>query len=60
MTGKHFEEIYTQGKIKVMKMIRDNQTSVLYLPHQEGYRRGLTVMFDQDGKPLVDEHFKRS
>ncbi len=27
--------------------------------HQEGYGAGLTVMVDQDGKPLVDNHFKK-
>lgn len=25
--------------------------------HQEGYGAGLTVMVDQNGKPLVDEGF---
>jgi len=25
--------------------------------HQEGYGAGLTVMVDQDGKPLVDKEY---
>ena len=54
MTDKRFEEIYAQGKLKVTKMTRDNETGVLYMSHQESYGVGLTVMLDQDGKPLVD------
>ncbi len=57
MTKKRFEEIYTQGKLKVTKVIRDNETGVLYMLHQEGYGAGLTVMVDSEGKPLVDENF---
>jgi GTP cyclohydrolase II len=59
MADKRFEEIYTQGKLKVTKMIRDNETGVLYMLHQEGYGTGLTVLLDQEGKPLVDKDFKK-
>ncbi|WP_130859347.1 DUF6440 family protein [Gracilibacillus phocaeensis] len=59
MSDNRFEEVYTQGKWKVTKVIRDNETGVLYMLHQEGYGAGLTVMVDQDGKPLVDNHFKK-
>lgn len=59
MADKRFEEVYTQGKLKVTKVIRDNETGVLYMSHQEGYGVGLTVMVDQEGKPLVDKGFKR-
>jgi len=54
MADKRFEEVYTQGKLKVTKILRDNETGVLYLLHQEGYGAGMTVMVDQEGKPLVD------
>ncbi|MFD1453439.1 MULTISPECIES: DUF6440 family protein [Oceanobacillus] len=57
MADNRFEEVYTQGKMKVTKVIRDNETGVLYMLHQEGYGAGLTVMVDQDGKPLVDKNF---
>lgn len=30
MTEKRFEEVYTQGKLKVTKVIRDNETGVLF------------------------------
>lgn len=46
MADKRFEEVYTQGKLKVTKVIRDNETGVLYMMQQEGYGAGLTVMVD--------------
>lgn len=57
MADKRFEEIYTQGKLKVTKVIRDNETGVQYMLHQEGYGAGLTLMVDKEGKPLVDKDF---
>lgn len=58
MSEKRFEEVYKQGKLTAEKIIRDNKTGVLYLVYQEGYGMGVTVMVDEDGKPLVDESFK--
>lgn len=57
MSEKRFEEVYKQGKLTAEKIIRDNETGVLYIVYQEGYGMGLTVMVDKDGKPLVDESF---
>jgi len=57
LENKRFEEVYKQGKLKIAKVIRDNETGVLYMLHQEGYGAGLTVMVDQNGNPLVDEGF---
>lgn len=57
MKNNRFEEVYKQGKLKVSKVIRDNETGVLYLVHQEGYGMGLTVMVDAEGKPIVDKDF---
>lgn len=59
MSNKRFEEVYTQGKLRVIKVIRDNETGVLYMSNQEGYGTGLTVMVDQEGKPLVDRDFQK-
>lgn len=58
MKKKRFEVVYAQGNLKVTKILRDNETGVLYMFQQEGYGAGLTVMVDQEGKPLVDENFK--
>ncbi|GAA3018989.1 DUF6440 family protein [Tetragenococcus solitarius] len=57
MSEKRFEEVYKQGKLTAEKIIRDNETGILYLVYQEGYGMGLTVMVDKNGKPLVDENF---
>lgn len=57
MSKKRFTEIYTQGNLKVTKVLRDNETGVLYMLHQEGFGAGLTVMLDADGKPLLDKDF---
>ncbi|MEK4029310.1 MULTISPECIES: DUF6440 family protein [Bacillaceae] len=59
MDSKRFEIIYTQGKLEIFKVIRDNQTGVLYMLNQTGAGSGLTVMVDQEGKPLLDENFKK-
>ncbi|CAG9623028.1 DUF6440 family protein [Sutcliffiella rhizosphaerae] len=57
MKNNRFEEVYKQGKLTVSKIIRDNETGVLYLVHQEGYGMGLTVMVDAEGKPIIDKNF---
>ncbi len=59
MTNKRFEDIYTEGKLAVTKVIRDNETGVLYMVYQAGYGMGLTVMVDPEGTPLVDKDFKK-
>ncbi|MEK3800514.1 DUF6440 family protein [Peribacillus sp. FSL H8-0477] len=57
MADKRFEDVYTQGKMEVTKIIRDNETGVLYMFHNDGLTSGLTVRVDKDGKPLVDKDF---
>lgn len=59
MSEKRFEEVYSQGKLTVTKVLRDNETGVLYLMHQLGYGLGLTPLLDADGKPLLDEDYKK-
>lgn len=55
--AKRFEEIYTEGKINVKEIIRDNETGILYMLHQTGNGAGLTVMVDRDGKPVLDKDY---
>ncbi|MBM7601075.1 hypothetical protein JOC34_003496 [Virgibacillus halotolerans] len=59
MSKKRFEVIYTQGTLELFKIIRDNETGVLYMQNHRGggVGVGLTVMVDQKGNPLVDEGF---
>lgn len=59
MTAKRFEEVYKQGKFTITKVLRDNETGVLYMVQQEGYGMGLTALLDKDGLPLIDENFKK-
>jgi hypothetical protein len=55
MDSKRFEIIYTQGKLDFFKIVRDNETGVLYLLNLNAAGSGLTVLVDQEGKPLVDD-----
>lgn len=59
MDNQRFEMIYIQGKLEVFKVFRDNETGVLYMYHHAGPTGGLTVMVDQEGKPLIDKDFKK-
>lgn len=60
MDNNRFEIIEKQGKMVEFKIIRDNQTGVLYMAHSAGAGSGLTVMVDQEGKPLVDVDYLKS
>ena len=57
MDSKRFEIIYTQGKLDFFKIVRDNETGVLYLLNLNAAGSGLTVLVDQEGKPLVDDEW---
>ena len=48
-----FEKAYTQGALSTIEIWVDKETGVNYLYHASGYAGGLTVMLDQDGKPIV-------
>ena len=47
-------EIIKREHYDSFKIIRDNDTGVLYLYIHEGYSGGLTVIVDSDGLPLMD------
>lgn len=48
-----FIKTYTQGKMTVMEIWVDKETGVNYIYHAAGYSGGLTVLLDQDGKPVI-------
>ena len=54
---KRFVEILSEGVVTTNKIIKDNDTGVLYLFHNSGYAGGLTVLVDRDGKPLVGNRY---
>ena len=55
MKKDRFVEVYSQGAVNVVKIIVDKETGVNYLLGSHDLRTGtgLTVMVDQDGKPVV-------
>jgi hypothetical protein len=56
---KRFEKIYSQGAGSI-KILVDRETGVHYLFCSEGYSGGLTVLVDQDGKPIVTPDKKQT
>lgn len=55
MAKDRFVEVYSQGVVNVAKIIVDTETGVNYLLGSHGKQTGtgLTVLVDQDGKPVV-------
>ena len=49
---KRFKRVYTQDMGSTEIWV-DRETGVNYLYHLSGYSGGLTVMLDQEGKPIV-------
>ena len=50
-----FVEVYSQGVVNVVKIFVDTETGVNYLMGSHDLRvgTGMTVLVDQDGKPVV-------
>jgi len=55
MAKDRFVEVYSQDVVGVKKIIVDTETGVNYLlaSHNRQSGTGLTVLVDQDGKPIV-------
>ncbi len=55
MANDRFVEVYSQGLLNVAKILVDTETGVNYLMGSHDLRvgTGLTVLVDQDGKPVV-------
>lgn len=50
---ERFIKIYSQGALQTTEIWVDKETGVNYLFHASGYAGGLTVLLDEDGKPVV-------
>lgn len=50
---KRFENVYKQGVAPNIQVIVDKETGVNYLYVQSGYSGGLTVLLDENGKPVI-------
>ena len=53
MAEDRFEKVYSQGMINVIEIWVDKETGVNYLFHANGNAGGLTVLLDENGKPVV-------
>lgn len=49
---KRFEKVYSQGLGEVEIWV-DKETGVNYIYRQSGYSGGMTVLLDQNGKPVI-------
>ena len=49
---KRFEKVYSQS-LGAMEIWVDKETGVHYLYHSGGYGGGLTVLLDENGKPVI-------
>lgn len=54
MKEKRFEKVYSQG-MGSMEIWIDKETGVHYLYHSGGYGGGLTVLLDENGKPVISK-----
>mgnify|MGYP007003830021 CR=1 FL=1 len=61
MGKERFEKVYSQGTLNAMEIWVDKETGVNYLLGSHGKQTGtgLTVLVDQDGKPVVTPVKKR-
>lgn len=57
--GKRFEVIDKTGLMEGTRIIVDTETGVQYLLAHWTNIGGLTVLVDQDGKPLLDRRYVR-
>ena len=55
MAKDRFVEVYNQGLVNVTRIIVDTETGVNYLmaSHNKANGTGLTILVDQNGKPVV-------
>ena len=50
---KRFEVVYQQGAMDTVEILVDKETGVNYLYRTSGHSGGLTVLLDQEGKPVI-------
>ena len=50
---ERFEVVYSQGIVTRTEIWVDRETGVHYMFHRDGNSGGMTVLLDQDGKPVI-------
>ena len=58
MKNDRFEIKYSQGVVEVTQILVDKKTGVNYLFRRDGYAGGLTVLLDENGKPVVTKLYE--
>lgn len=48
-----FKKVYTQGALNGMEIWLDRETGVNYVFGYNGYAGSMTVLLDEEGKPVV-------
>ena len=51
--SERFEKVYSQGMLNTTEIWVDRETGVNYLYHASGYSGGMTVLLDEEGKPVI-------
>lgn len=60
MDTKRFVKTYSQNSFgSAIEVWVDRETGVSYLYRRDGYSGGMTVLVDQDGKPLIGQTNER-
>ncbi|MCM1578526.1 MAG: DUF6440 family protein [Ruminococcus sp.] len=54
-SNERFVRKYKQGMVSLTEIWVDRETGVNYLFREDGYAGGLTVLVDENGKPVVDK-----
>ena len=50
---ERFEMVYSQGIVTRTEIWVDRETGVHYMFHRDGNSGGMTVLLDQEGKPVI-------
>lgn len=53
-----FRKVYGQGALTCTEIWVDQETGVNYIYHSAGYSGGLTVLLDEQGKPVITPKYE--
>lgn len=53
-----FKKVYSQGTLTCTEIFVDLKTGVNYIYHSAGYSGGLTVLLDEQGKPVITPRYE--
>lgn len=50
---ERFKKVFSQGVWDIVEIWIDQETGVNYLFHENGNAGGMTILVDQEGKPII-------